>query len=81
MIDLYAENERLDFEAELAALEQEGEAIYRQWNEEEDPLRDARRLWWAIDAAWRDENGAPILEPDWFHVLQPSGAIVSQRTS
>lgn len=35
------------------------------------------RLWRAIDEAQRDAVGAPA--GDWFHVVQPSGSILSRR--
>ena len=38
-----------------------------------------RDLWWAIDSAWRDEEGWTIEEGRlWEHVLLSNGSIRSQ---
>lgn len=38
-----------------------------------------RDLWWAIDSAWRDEEGWTTEEgTHWSHVLMANGSIRSQ---
>lgn len=37
-------------------------------------------LWWAIDRAWRDENGLITRESaKWSHILRSDGSIASRK--